>query len=515
MQLGSCLSGIRDRYKYGASQPARRLIRILLLLALVVPAHTVAFADVRLPQIFGDSMVLQRDQPIAIWGWADAGEKITVRFRSQRQTAVADNNGRWQVSLRPEKAGENYELSVSGRNRITLKGVMVGDIWICSGQSNMEMAVKHSLNAAEEIQQADYPAIRHYAVSRHISGTPLEDIKEGSGWKAATSGNVADFTAVGYFFARELYQKLKVPIGLLHSSWGGTMVETWISKKGFEQSDYFAPVVRNHPVPDIDSLVKSGVSVKPNSYRSLLYNAMIHPLIRLRVKGAIWYQGESNASRAYEYRKSFPLLITDWREQWQQGDLPFYFVQLASFKANGGDSQKGSTWAELREAQAMALALPNTGMAVTTDIGDTDDIHPRNKQDVGKRLAASALHFTYADTGVYSGPAFEVMKVQDNKATILFSQTGTGLMVKKNNKYGYIQGFEIAGADRKFYYARATRVGHRVVVEADEVPEPVAVRYAWADDAGEANLYNNEGFPAVPFRTDQWEGITVGKGYLK
>lgn len=487
---------------------------MFLLLVVMASTCTVAFADPRLPKIFGDSMVLQRERPIAIWGWADTGEKITVHFRSQRQTVVADNGGRWKVSLRPEKAGENDDLTVSGKSKITLKGVMVGDIWICSGQSNMEMAVKHVINATEEIQQADYPAIRHYAVSRAVSDTPMEDITDGSGWKTATSENVADFTAVGYFFARELYQKLKIPIGLMHSSWGGTIIETWISRHGFEQSDHFAPVIKALHVPDIDSLSKAGVSVGPNSYPSLLFNAMIHPLLQFPIKGVIWYQGESNAARAYEYRTSFPLLIADWRDHWQQGEFPFYFVQLSSFKAGGGNSNKGSTWAELREAQALTLRLPNTGMAVTTDIGDTDDIHPRNKQDVGRRLAASALHFTYHTPGVHTGPAFEVMKVRGNKATILFSQTGTGLMTK-NDKYGYIKGFEIAGADRKFYYARAFREGHRVVVEADEVEEPVAVRYAWADDAGEANLYNKEGFPAAPFRTDQWEGVTTGKRYQK
>ncbi len=488
--------------------------KLCMLTALMVSVCAISYADVRLPKIFGDSMVLQRERPIAIWGWADAGEKITVRFRAQTRTTAADNSGRWKVLLGPEKAGENYNLVVAGKNTINLKGVMVGDIWVCSGQSNMEMAVKHVMNATEEIQQADYPGIRHFNLPRAVSGIPLDDLSDGGSWKTATPSNVADFTAVGYFFARELYRKLKIPIGLLHSSWGGTMVETWISRHGFENSDHFAPVIAGIPMPDIDSLSEAGVSVGPNRYPSLLFNAMIHPVLQLPIRGVIWYQGETNARRAYEYRTSFPLLIEDWRNHWQQGDFPFYFVQLSSFKADNGNSSKGSTWAELREAQALTLRVPNTGMAVTTDIGDANDIHPRNKQDVGKRLAASALHFTYREPGVHTGPTYETMKIDGEKATILFSQTGTGLMVK-HDKYGYIRGFEIAGADRKFYYARAVREGHRVVVQADEVKEPVAVRYAWADDAGEANLYNKEGFPAAPFRTDQWEGITVENRFGK
>jgi sialate O-acetylesterase len=252
------------------------------------------------------------------------------------------------------------------------------------------------------------------------------------------------------------------------------------------------------------SEILSGVG--PNSYPTLLFNAMIRPLIPYSIKGSLWYQGESNAGRAYQYRTAFPLMITDWRKQWQQGDFPFYFVQLASFKAENGTSQSGSTWAELREAQTLTLSLPNTGMAVTTDIGDPDDIHPRNKMDVGKRLAALALHDLYGKNVVGEGPMFESLKQAGTKLVVTFTNTGSGLLVKDKN--GYLKGFEIAGADKKFRYAKAEIAGNTIVVYHDEVSEPVAVRFGWADDASDDNLFNKEGFPAVPFRTDDWNTIT-------
>jgi sialate O-acetylesterase len=251
--------------------------------------------------------------------------------------------------------------------------------------------------------------------------------------------------------------------------------------------------------------------VGPNSYPTLLYNAMISPLIPYAIRGALWYQGEANAGRAYEYRSSFPLMITDWRHQWGQGNFPFYFVQLASFGADNGDSEHGSSWAELREAQTRTLSLANTGMAVTTDIGESHDIHPKNKQDVGKRLAAIALDNVYGQTMEYSGPVYQSMKTEGNRIVLSFTHTGTGLQVK--DKYGYVKGFEIAGKDQKFHYAKAYADGNRIVVFNDMVTDAIEVRYAWSDDAGDANLFNNEGFPTVPFRTDQWKGITEGAKY--
>jgi sialate O-acetylesterase len=253
--------------------------------------------------------------------------------------------------------------------------------------------------------------------------------------------------------------------------------------------------------------------MNPNSYPTLLYNAMVHPLIPYAIKGVIWYQGESNAGRAYQYRKAFPLMITDWRSSWKQGDFPFYFVQLASFNPQGGNVIKGSDWAELREAQQMTLKLPKTGMAVTTDIGESHDIHPRNKQDVGKRLAAIALHEDYNKDIEFSGPVYKSMKVEGNKIIINFDHIGKGLEAK--DKYGYLKGFAIAGEDQKFKYAKAHIQGDHVVVYSDQVSSPVAVRYSWENDPAESNLFNKDGFPAGPFRTDNWKGITEGTKYSK
>jgi sialate O-acetylesterase len=271
--------------------------------------------------------------------------------------------------------------------------------------------------------------------------------------------------------------------------------------------------IGNHTLPlygdwlfGVEAIAGDAASVGPNSYPTLLFNAMINPLIPYTIEGAIWYQGEANAGRAYQYRKAFPLMITDWRKHWNEGDFPFYFVQLASWNADNGNSAKGSSWAELREAQNKTLSLPNTGMAVTTDIGNAVDIHPKNKQEVGKRLAAIALHNVYEKNIVYSGPVYQSMQTDGNKIILSYTNTGSGLMVK--DKYGYIKGFEIAGADKQFHYAKAYINGDKVVVLNDSVNAPVAVRFGWADDAGDDNLYNKEGFPASPFRTDEWKGIT-------
>ena len=648
-----------------------------LLCNLVLLVSISSYANVQLPKIFTDSMVLQRDHVIPVWGWADKGEKITVQFHQQTKTIKADKNGLWKVSLDAESAGGPYTLSVTGKNNIVLNNILVGDVWVCSGQSNMEFHVNSVLNADKEIQDANYNGIRHFYLPKDISAKPKDDILSGSNWQAATPANVGGFTAVGYFFARELSQQLHVPIGLIHTSWGGTDIETWISKEGFQSSDIFGETIGKLPVLNMDSLtavqktkvtkmvqdlqgglpdataVKSwkeptyndqswphmqlpglweqqqlknfdgvvwfrkvfkvstedagkaatitlamiddsddsyvngtkvggirnqynakrvyqippGVlkagdnviavrvedtgggggiygdaadlnikidgggtqsltgdwnfqiesvsqsvsSIGPNSYPSLLYNAMINPIIPFAIKGAIWYQGEANAGRAYQYRKSFPLMITDWRNKWKQGDFPFYFVQLASFDAGQGDSKNGSSWAELREAQTQTLSLSNTGMAVITDIGESHDIHPKNKQDVGKRLAAIALHDTYGKQMEFEGPVYQAMQVQGNKVVINFTHTGSGLMAK--DKYGYIKGFEVAGNDKQFHYAKAIIENGHVVVYVDEVANPVTVRYSWADDAGESNLFNKEGFPAAPFRTDQWKGITEANEY--
>ena len=286
----------------------------------------------------------------------------------------------------------------------------------------------------------------------------------------------------------------------------------------YGESSAFNLSIENKSIPlagdwhfRIEKIAGGSTAVGPNSYPTLLFNAMLNPLIPYAIEGAIWYQGESNADRADEYSKSFPLMINDWRSRWGENDFPFYFVQLASFNASNGTSKNGSSWAELREAQTKTLSLPNTGMAVTTDIGNPTDIHPKNKQDVGKRLAAIALHNVYGQNNVYSGPMYESVNSDGNKKVISFTSEGSGLMIK--DKYGYVKGFEVAGADQQFHYAKATIENNSVIVVSDSVPNPVAVRYGWADNAEDANLFNKEGFPASSFRTDTWKGITEGVKY--
>ena len=632
------------------------------------------FANVRLPKIFNDNMVLQRDHSIPVWGWADSKEKITVRFNQQTRVVTADKSGKWKIEFSAQSAGGPFQLTITAKNSITLNNILVGDVWVCSGQSNMEFNLKNSSDAKNEIIHANYPQIRQFEVPRVVALQSKDDLTGGD-WKLCDPTTAGNFTAVGYYFAKVLNADLNVPIGLINTSWGGTHSETWTSRNAFENSDEYKDMIATMPVLDIDSLTKEkiatiskrlkklqpsfspsateisswktisfddshwpkmklpgfweqqalgdidgivwfrktvqvnaadagkaavielsmiddadicyvngvevgntnsynaqrkyhipagilregnnviavrvqdiggdggiygeaadikldigatklllagewsfqieaitiGSTVGPNSHPTLLFNAMIHPLIPFAIKGAIWYQGESNASRAWQYRKAFPLMISDWRKSWNQGDFPFYFVQLATFNANNGDSRKGSTWAELREAQTFTLSLPNTGMAVTTDIGNPTDIHPTNKQDVGKRLAAVALHQTYGKNNVYSGPTYQSFKVEGNKISVSFSNIGSGLST--NNKYGYLQGFEIAGADHQFHYARAYIDGDKVVIYHEGTTSPIAVRFGWADDTGDNNLFNQEGFPAGPFRTDNWNGITEASKY--
>ncbi|WP_019987939.1 sialate O-acetylesterase [Rudanella lutea] len=485
----------------------RPLLLVLVSLLYGLPLS----AAVRLPKFFADHMVLQRRKPVPVWGWADAGERLTVRFNGQSKSVKAGKDGRWRVDLDPMEAGGPFALTVQAKSgTTTLADVLVGEVWICSGQSNMEMKVSGSANATEEIAQANHPRIRHFAVRRATALAPQTDV-EGT-WQVCSPATVGGFTAVGYQFAVALMQRLNVPIGLMHTSWGGTHSETWTSREALESDPELQKAAARIPAPN--DTIRS-IQNKPNLYGTLLYNAMLHPLIPMAMQGVIWYQGESNAGRAYQYRTAFPLMIEDWRRQWNRqlpsaGAFPFLFVQLASFSAKNGDSQTGSTWAELREAQAMTLRLPNTGMAVASDVGESKDIHPKDKKTVGLRLAAEALRVAYPTEGGGSdasrGPMFEQLSVSGREAVVKFRYVGMGLVAR--DKYGYLTGFEVAGADGKFHYAQARITGDSVVVVSPEVAAPVAVRYGWADDNKDVNLYNREGFPAVPFRTDTWKGIT-------
>lgn len=511
----------------------RSMVLIFSIVLILVGAGA-TLADIRLPAIIGDNMVLQQDQKVTIWGWADPGEEVTVSvsWHNMKWAVTAGRNGKWIYKMNPPKAGGPYEMMLSGKNKVTIKNILVGEVWVCSGQSNMQWSVKASANPDEEIAAANYPNIRLFTVQRKVAQQPQSDCM--GNWTSCSPETVSGFSAVGYYFGRELHQKLDVPVGLIHTSWGGTPAEAW-TRRGVLKSDMdFRPILERY-----DAAVKRYPQAKkeyeqkveewkqaaekakaegtkaPRRPRSPfgpghphtpsgLYNGMIAPLIPYGIQGAIWYQGESNAGRSYQYRKLFPAMIKNWRKDWGQRDFPFLFVQLANFMAVKPDPSE-SGWAELREAQFMTLALPNTGMATIIDIGEADDIHPKNKQDVGKRLALWALAETYEKDLVYSGPLYKSMEKKGNQIVLRFDHIGSGLVAKGG---GPLKGFAIAGADRKFVWADAQIEGNMVVVSSDQVVEPVAVRYAWADNPV-CNLYNKEKLPASPFRTDQWPGVTT------
>jgi sialate O-acetylesterase len=469
-------------------------------------------AELKLHALFSDGMVLQSDFACPVWGTVEPGEELSVSIAGQKKTTKAGADGKWSLKLDPLKAGGPHELVVAGRNSVTVHDVLVGEVWICSGQSNMEWVVNNSNNPAEEKAAATFPKIRHYLVPKRMETAPVSDV--GGSWKICSPESVGGFTAVGYFFGRELHQKLNVPVGLIHTSWGGTAAEVWTSKRVIDSTEGLKPMAESYPkkleayekqvASNAEAAAKAKAENKPGpkgihpTVPALLYNGMIANIIPYGIRGAVWYQGESNASRAKEYQTLFPAMIKNWREDWGQGDFPFGFVQLANFMARK-EQPADSAWAELREAQTMTLALPKTGMAVIIDIGDAKDIHPRNKQDVGKRLALWAQSQVYGKDIVYSGPLFESLKVDGGKARVSFKHAGGGLVAKGDK----LSGFAVAGEDRVFVWADATIDGNAVVVSSDKVQKPVAVRYAWADNP-ECNLYNKEGLPASPFRTDDW-----------
>jgi sialate O-acetylesterase len=641
------------------------LITILLGVALLMGSSIHSIADVTLPRIFSSNMVLQQGIEIPVWGWASSGERVTVTLGKSTVNVRTGRDGKWKVKLPSFDYGGPYTMTVSGRNKIVFDNVMIGEVWIASGQSNMEWQLSQSKNAEEEIAAAAYPNIRLFQVPRTVAQFPQDDISSGE-WKACTPENVAGFSAVAYFFGRELHRKLNVPIGLIHSSWGGTVAETWISTETIENDPDFAEPLKNlrsmdmetyeqeqrervkqlfggkipaedsglvngqpvwsaidlddgnwkslvvpkyweeqgyaqidgvawyrkeiklteeqskstatlhlgkvddsditwingievgktegfydkdriytidakylRPGPNmlvvrvhdtggnggiwgdpknqflaigsekveisgdwnfrISKATISSVNVGPNSYPTLLFNGMINPIVPYGIKGAIWYQGESNATRAKQYQRIFPALITDWRKHWNQGDFPFLFVQLANYM-KAPEIPGESAWAELREAQTMTLSLPNTGMAVAIDIGEANDIHPRNKQDVGLRLSLNALKIAYGKDIVHSGPVFKSVEIKDNKAVVTFDHVGSGLMVK--DRYGYVKGFTLAGTDGKHHWAKAQIISNnQIEIWADAVLNPVAIRYGWADNPDDVNLYNKEGLPAIPFRS--------------
>ena len=507
-----------------------------LILAVTLFPVTAVQAAVRLPALVGDNMVLQAEAKTNVWGWADPQEKVTVTFAGQKGGATTGADGKWSVRLADLKAGTAGELTIAGTNTIALKNVIVGEVWVASGQSNMEFAVAGAMNKDAEIAAANFPQIRMFNVKRAAKDEPQEDCI--GKWEVTTPEAVGHFSAVGYFFARHLHEKLKQPVGVIHTSWGGTPAEYWTPKPVLEAELEFKPAVENWKktvaaYPE----AKAAWDVKMAEWKTAaeaakaagmpepkkpgnpprggdaigspgsLYNGMIAPVVPYTIQGAIWYQGEANASAALLYRKLFPTMIMSWRRAWSTGglagselpDFPFLFVQLANYLPRF-EQPVESRWAELREAQLMTLELPHTGMAVAIDVGEADDIHPKNKQEVGRRLALSAESTVYFQDQEFSGPIIGGAQPEEGKIRLSF-RNAEGM---KSSDGGPIKGFAVAGEDRVFKWAEVEIQGDHVLVSSKDVPAPIAVRYAWADNP-ECNLINAAGLPASPFRTDDWK----------
>jgi sialate O-acetylesterase len=495
----------------------------LCLLAVAIPRPCAA--DVRLPSVFGNQMVLQRGIPIHVWGTADPGEKVTITVGPNETRATADPKGNWAVELPALAGGGPVEVKVRGKNTITLRDVLIGEVWICSGQSNMQWPMYYVRDSKKEVAAATHPKIRLFKVPMRPAAEPAENVD--GYWQECTPASVVQFSAVAYFFGLALHEQLGVPIGLIDSSWGGTRIEPWTPPAGFESVPTLngvlvelhqkEPIYRKkapaalgqmaHWLPRAQQAEKAGKEIPPpphwpteigpgETVPTRLYNGMIHPFVPLGIRGAIWYQGESNLGDGQAYRDKMQALISGWRSEWKEGDFPFYYVQLAPFRY-GRPSALPLIW----QAQTEALKIPNTGMAVINDIASLTDIHPKDKQDVGKRLALWALAKTYGKEIVYSGPLYKSMSVDGSKIRVTFDDVGGGLTSRDGKPLNWMT---IAGDDRKFVDASAEIVeGKSLLVSSPKVPHPVAVRFAWSELA-EPNLENMEGLPASAFRTDNW-----------
>jgi sialate O-acetylesterase len=462
----------------------------------MLTACVTAQAAVKLHDLFTDHAVLQREMPIPVWGTAADGEKITVTLGDETVSTTAEK-GKWLVKFKPRQASsEPLTLKVEGPdNRLEIKDLLIGEVWLCGGQSNMEWSVNASEDPAKVKAGANHPLLRLITIPRGGKPEPQTEIK--ANWNVCSEQTVGSFSAVGYHFGVALQKKLDVPVGLINSNVGGTPAQRWADY----ESLYAVPETKGYV-----KTTKDGDEMKPTAAGSDLYNAMIAPLAPYALRGAIWYQGESNAGQAERYRTLFPTMIQSWRKTFGQPEMPFLFVQLAPFKAKSDQPQE-SDWAELREAQLMTLSkLPNTGMAVITDIGNEKDIHPKPKQPVGERLALAARGIVYKEKLEYSGPVFESLKTDGEKAILRFSHVGSGLEAKGDK----LTGFTIAGEDKVWHHADAKIEGDTVVVTSDKVSKPVAVRFGWANFPV-VNLWNKDGLPATPFRTDNWPGVTTGK----
>ncbi len=498
----------------------------LVASAVAVTVPHVCLAEVMLASPFTDHTVLQRNLPVPVWGQGTAGEKITVTFHDQRLQTTAAADGRWSVNLSPMPAeARGAELSVVGQNAIVLHDVVVGEVWLASGQSNMEWPLNLARNGKEEVASATFPLIRHLRIEHSPADSPATTAKT-SGWQPATPETAGSFTAVGYFFAKALAAKLKVPVGIIHSSWGGTPIESWIAEpilrttkawprfnaewqaalKVFPEKQAAHPALdaawrkadeasrtrgKLNRLPWPHPPVGPGTAYAPGG----LFNGMIAPLVPYAIRGTIWYQGESNVGRAGEYAELFPAMIRDWRKTWGEGDFPFLYVQLPNYADGNAD---GRNWAELREAQNAALKLPAVGVAVTIDVGEAGNLHPTNKQPVGERLAAAAEAGVYQLPVEGSGPTFESATREGHAMRVNFTHAKNSF-TRQNS----VPGFELAGADRIFHAANASIEGETIIVSSAKVPEPIAVRYAWSNSP-DVSLYNGAQLPAAPFRSDDW-----------
>ena len=516
-----------------------------LLLAIVAscaspgPSPTssppVSAAPVGLAPLFGDHAVLQRDKPVPVWGWAGAGDPISVSFRGQTVRATAAADGRWSVTLSPMGASADpADLVVAGRNTVTLHDVVVGEVWLCSGQSNMEFTVDdggqsyHVNNSKMELAAANYPMIRQLKVERTVKVAPADTVNT-SGWKAASPETAGQFTAVGYFFARDIQNAIGVPIGIVDSPWGGTPVESWMSDPARNSTSLASTLdarwtkamsewpperVAKYPA-EMEAWSKAEAHATATNTKNPLhwpqppastnspalpgglYNGMIAPLEPGAFRGILWYQGESNADHPSEYAELFGTMIKSWRAAFGQGDLPFYYVQIANY---GDENERTNRdWARLREAQTQVLSLPNTGMAVTIDIGEAHNIHPRNKQELGRRLALIARAKVYGVPPEASGPVFAGATVEGGAIRVRFTHAGDELSARG----GEVQALEVAGEDKVFHPASAVIETDTLLVSSADVEAPVAVRYAWTNSP-QANLYGDSGLPAAPFRSDRW-----------
>lgn len=485
-------------------------LRVLSALGLAAALGGVAQADVKLPNVIGSNMVLQREVALPVWGWADAGEEVTVTLGSASAKATTGADGKWSVKLPAQKAGGPHTVTVQGKNKLELTNVLVGEVWVGSGQSNMEWSVAASANPKEEIENAQHPQIRFFNVApkKTVAIIPQTNVNPDVVWTECTPQSAPNMSAVCYYFARHLQKELAgVPIGVINTSWGGTRIEPWTTPDGFASvADDSIKAIGTTAVAQRkayeEAAEKAKAEGKPTPAHGLnpqspigLYNANVAPIVPFAIKGALWYQGESNRGEGMAYEKKMQALINGWRSAWGQGDFPFYFVQLAPFTYGGSDVALPEIW----EAQSAVLkSVKNTGMCVTTDITNLKDIHPKNKQEVGKRLALWALAKDYGQKdSVYSGPLYKSAKFEGGKAVIEFDHVGGGLVARDDKPLNW---FSIAGENGEFVEAKAEIVGETVVVSSDKVEKPTAVRFGWHQLA-EPNLMNKAKLPASPFRT--------------